>query len=369
MKATFIITPGCNLACPYCYNGGGKAAPLLEVAQAEAFLDRHYPGGVPDSVLFFGGEPTLAMERMEELAIMCKLRGTKRFIITSNCTRLLDPYKDGLVGDFIAKWNMGMVASLDGGREAHNETRKLPDGSGSFDRVLAGLYAFKHTRTVQGCALRGTILPDSPYSLLDRLKYLCTLPARGVGRRVNLGHANLSEQNAGAIGDPAKAMAIIEGQYEEAVDWYIAETLAGRKPPWGDIEKGVVRILRNTGRPKSFCCGAGIGYFTCNHDGKTLACHRLLPCHPYEGVHKADWDRAIVSANRTGCLDCEEFQYCGGGCVAISVKSGLGYDQPEPMACHNRKLRLRMARRIIAALPQSDLDRICPPRKGRRRAK
>jgi uncharacterized protein len=151
LKVTVLTTLQCNFACDYCIQGDhgdynkGAAKMSMEMAERlgtwmESRLDAIHPERLV--LTFFGGEPLLNMPVLyylsERLHASCEARGvqmliniiTNGLLMTREMVERLNPL--GL---------NGIKITLDGDREAHNQSRPLRGGQGTFDKIIANVSA------------------------------------------------------------------------------------------------------------------------------------------------------------------------------------------------------------------------------------
>ena len=151
LKITVLTTLQCNFACDYCIQGDhgeyNKSAAKMSLEMAarvsawtEARMDEIAPGRLV--LTFFGGEPLLNMPVLyymaERLHAACAARGvtlvisiiTNGLLLTREMVERLNPL--GL---------SGIKITLDGDREAHNKSRPLRGGQGTFDKIVANMRA------------------------------------------------------------------------------------------------------------------------------------------------------------------------------------------------------------------------------------
>lgn len=105
MRCEILLTPKCNLKCPYCR---GLKHRELTLPYVHYILSLWIDEGLTN-VRFSGGEPTI-YPYLESLIEKCKKEGVKRIAISTNGTQPLDYYKklvDLGINDF--------SISLDGG--------------------------------------------------------------------------------------------------------------------------------------------------------------------------------------------------------------------------------------------------------------
>ncbi len=151
LKVTVLTTLQCNFACDYCIQGDhgdyNKSAAKMSMEMAERLatwmegrLDSLAPGRL--ILTFFGGEPLLNMPVLyylsERTHASCTARGvqlviniiTNGLLMTREMVERLNPL--GL---------NGIKITLDGDREAHNQSRPLRGGQGTFDKIIANVRA------------------------------------------------------------------------------------------------------------------------------------------------------------------------------------------------------------------------------------
>ena len=151
LKMTVLTTLQCNFACDYCiqgdhgeYNKNAAKMSLEMAARVSAWTESRMDDIAPGRLVltFFGGEPLLNMPVLyymaERLHAACAERGvtlvisiiTNGLLLTREMVERLNPL--GL---------SGIKITLDGDREAHNKSRPLRGGQGTFDKIVANMRA------------------------------------------------------------------------------------------------------------------------------------------------------------------------------------------------------------------------------------
>jgi len=151
LKITVLTTLQCNFACDYCiqgdhgdYNKSAAKMSMEMAARLENWVESRLDTLAPERLVltFFGGEPLLNMPVLyylaEELHQACAARGvtlvisiiTNGLLLTREMVERLNPL--GLTG---------IKITLDGDREAHNKSRPLRGGQGTFDKIVANMRA------------------------------------------------------------------------------------------------------------------------------------------------------------------------------------------------------------------------------------
>lgn len=143
VKLTLIVSNNCNLRCKYCYadygvyDGYGNTNMTPEVVRD--VIDFFIDNGVNEIqyVMFFGGEPLLALDTVEAACEYFSslydkgiLHSIPEYSTVSNLTLLNEK-----AIHVIEKYNIAVTASIDGSKEIHDSQRIYQDGSGSYDIV------------------------------------------------------------------------------------------------------------------------------------------------------------------------------------------------------------------------------------------
>ncbi len=143
-SATVIMNLDCNLACTYCYEGGGKGRHYLSPEMAErlvTFVERRaIARGKSVMLSFHGGEPLLSRELIREISGRVKgaaeTKGlTFSFNLITNGTLFTRKVAEELVPLGLA----GAKVTLDGPKEIHDRFRPFVSGKGSFDLIVRNI--------------------------------------------------------------------------------------------------------------------------------------------------------------------------------------------------------------------------------------
>ena len=151
LKITVLTTLQCNFACDYCiqgdhgeYNKGAAKMSLEMAARVSEWTESRIDAIAPERLVltFFGGEPLLNMPVLyymaERLHAACAARGVQMLINIITNGLLLSR-------EMVERLNPlglnGIKITLDGDREAHNKSRPLRGGQGTFDKIIANTRA------------------------------------------------------------------------------------------------------------------------------------------------------------------------------------------------------------------------------------
>lgn len=304
------VSGDCNLRCDYCYletpRGRGSLTMSAQTARAAVDLLMRESFGGPDlALVFFGGEPLLAPDVVEEAGRYAVRRAreegrrltlhmtTNGTLLTPDVTQMLD----GL--------GVRVMVSMDGGRGPHDAHRRTADGDGSYDTIVENLSRLPAGMRV--CA-RATVTDGSP-PLPELVGHL-----RGLGFDV--------VHLAPVSGRPLDAAFVdrLMSELDELARDELAAVLAGEAPSVGNFAEPVLSL--ELGRQRLASCGAGARYVSVAHSGRLYLCHRFAGDGRY-GVGDVDGglDRRAAgklldafSRRARPCEGCWARELCGGPC-------------------------------------------------------
>jgi uncharacterized protein len=145
---TIAPTIACNFACDYCFqrHHHGKMAPAVQQKLVDLFNAKASAGLKRFSVTWYGGEPTLAWDVIQNLSeAFLKISDEKGVdyqatIVTNGY--LIDEKK---VADMV-RWRIRLAQiTLDGDEASHDQRRILHSGKGTFSQILHNLQLFRDT--------------------------------------------------------------------------------------------------------------------------------------------------------------------------------------------------------------------------------
>src|SRR5436190_8379358 len=154
LKVTVLTTLQCNFACDYCiqgdhgdYNKFAAKMSMETAARVGDWIERRVDAIAPGRLVltFFGGEPLLNLPVLDYLA--ARLHGAAA---DRGVELLINIITNGLLlsRELVERLNPlglnGIKITLDGDRDAHNRSRPLRGGQGTFDKIIA------NTRAVAG---------------------------------------------------------------------------------------------------------------------------------------------------------------------------------------------------------------------------
>ncbi len=177
------VTGICNLRCGYCiyndsYDGNrnfNRRIMSKEVAfKAIDYLAEH--GKKEVAVTFYGGEPLLQYELVQECIAYAKERLVGKevsFSLTTNLTLMTQERAKY----FASVEGMSIVCSLDGPQDIHNSYRKFCDGQGTFEQAFKGLRYLVDAygeRAKKHLSINAVFAPPYTFEKLDEINRFFT---------------------------------------------------------------------------------------------------------------------------------------------------------------------------------------------------
>lgn len=147
------ISNDCNLRCSYCYASQGNYGEERNVMTKEmaANLSQVIKDKLPniETILFFGGEPLMAVDAIEELCEAFSDKGIS-FLMQTNGTIYSDR-----IHDLVKKYDIKVTVSIDGPKEIHDIHRVYPNGKGSYENIVKNVHKL-NDESESVCFIQGT---------------------------------------------------------------------------------------------------------------------------------------------------------------------------------------------------------------------
>jgi uncharacterized protein len=251
-----LLTKRCNLACSYCFQSGAHRAHDMASDIAKKAIDLLFDyGRVPGplSVVFFGGEPSMAASTLrrtlEYASELAEARSRAlRFAMTTNGTLLT---RD--IARYLALRRVRTLVSIDGLKRTHDSHRRYYTGASSYESVIVGIRILQDEGVEYGVRL--TITPSNVDVLADDLNGLLQI---GITSYM-LGVCSGVPWSNQAMD---KLLAQLETLYSVAADGTI--TLLEFDEPG------------QPGQAALYGCGAGRGVIAVSTTGELWCCARVL---------------------------------------------------------------------------------------------
>lgn len=258
-----FLTNECNLRCTYCY---ATKKPIVATRamldQLRVFLTSEEDKRLGDhdlSIQFFGGEPTIEWDLLtwfvEDFSTYYThlYPGRKvRWGMTTNATLL---NREKL--EFMKKWGMNPLLSIDGRPETHDHHRKTVGGGGSHQLIPLDLI-LEYFPTPE---IRPTITPDTVEDWLADLRWFHNKGLYIVATEVAY-EADWTDERL------AKARKV----YEALADIYVARRRAGL-PIWMKFIEDGLGFL-GADKQTGYVCGIARGLMAIDSSGLIYACQR-----------------------------------------------------------------------------------------------
>ena len=340
-KLELALAETCNLACKYCYCETFRDQPrkgLMSKKVAKDAIDWLFSacGNAKKlDITLFGGEPLtnkpvfrFLMDYSHRLA---RSHGkTIRYSMTTNGTLI-----DDMVIHYIKKHNFGLMVSLDGPPEIHDQQRPCHNGGGSYAAAAAGIRRLMNRR--KRVTVRCTITKDSP-PLLDLIRFFDDFGFS----RIGIAYARDPLRD----GDPLLTemeRTAISRQQDDILPILFEEFRRSKIPKYFPY----ARFIRSQGTSVTASgialkCSASHGTITVGADGTLYPCHRFvgmsafslgsLETGPNVSLCRHFWhlyNRAV----ETQCASCWAIQLCRRPCPWDISKATGGFGAPEDWEC------------------------------------
>ncbi len=268
---TLNVAHDCNMACPYCFAKqglyGGKARELMTPQNARKAVDWLFQqaGQKPEVYLrFLGGEPFMNVPVMRVAAEYARQKaqetGKRVYLSVNTNGTLFNKKVEALLSDY----PMTVSISMDGTEAAHNRFRIYPNGTGTYDTVIANVPKFLaiDPYTMVNATLAADNLEVDEYAGLFRSLGINLIRFAMVG-------TSMPEI---AIAKEEKLGQLIAA-YDRLATVYRDQLLAGDVWYLADFYKyfGNFRTLQR----RFNRCGAGTSYVNVDVSGNVNLCHRF----------------------------------------------------------------------------------------------
>jgi len=338
-RLDLFVTEVCNLACPYCFTAGRKRRdpPTERCLAAVDWLMESSSAKV--HITFWGGEPLLRLDRLRAIAEHAERLArdrSKRLTLSmpTNATLL-----DQQALEWIERHGVRIFCSIDGQADGSRPDRRgdssVPSAVEGLERVVAA--GLGHRPTV-----RMTVTPETAADVADNVVFLA-----------RHGAEEILVYPAFDRPWPADGVSRFRSGQRALGRWLVAEISRRDDPtslPRLQPATTVLRRLREgrrkrrSGRYKH--CGAGADLVAVAADGGFFPCHRFVfygrqqsdaflmgrlgePFDP--GPSKALRDLRLEDLRGEGrCVECDIYDLCSLGCVAINwATTGETHRAPE----------------------------------------
>ena len=345
LKVTVLTTLQCNFACDYCIQGDhgdyNKSAAKMSMEMAErlgTWMESRVDAVKPERLVltFFGGEPLLNMPVLyylaERMHAACTARGvqivinviTNGLLLTREMVERLNPL--GL---------NGIKITLDGDREAHNKSRPLRGGQGTFDKIVANMRAVADLTRL---AVGGNFEMDTADSYPALLDFLAAQDFAPRLAKVTFKPVIREKKAAAAKGMIPLTVVGGEGKPLNGACMTSAGTGVARVCDSCNFVDEKMSFLREETKKRGFATADGVHMGPCEihkghahtigPDGSLFACpgfagEALQSTGHIDGRQEEYRTQAMRNFEKLAawemCNDCAYIPVCAGGCTVASA--------------------------------------------------
>ena len=311
-----ILTDNCNLCCTYCR---GKAFTVEPSEQPDIIVDEDLPVDLdidpadlyrflakdPDAALiFYGGEPLLAVDLVRDIA---RAAPASALILHTNGT-LLDRLEPAIANRFET-----ILVSIDGPEFLTDAHR----GEGTFRRIIGNLRGLAAGGFAGELIARMTVTEDT--DIEEAVRYLA------VNDRFSFSaiHWQMDANfwNDYTLRDYA---AWANESYNPGIRslvrfWVETMRSEGKVLRWYPFMDPMQDMLLS--RPSMLRCGCGHANYSIMTDGHIAPCPIMVGMKDYYVGHIATADplRLPVTIVGSPCTECRLLDFCGGRCLYSNI--------------------------------------------------
>lgn len=350
---TLMLVQGCNLACSYCFGDEGSYYDAGKMTKEVAFaaIDYLVDHTSKEKVLvtFFGGEPLLAVDLIEQIIDYCKTKDKVfTFSMTTNGTLVNDEISKLIVDNKIST-----IISIDGNKEKNDINRYYKNGKGSYNETIKQT---EFLRNEYGVTSRATLTPKN----LDMIAIFEHMDRLGF-KNVPMTPANNLLTDLDYLEYINSDIRLVE---------YAVELIQNKK--YEQVKKLTfiysALISLHYGVDRKFGCGAGIRDVAIDIHGDIYPCHRFVSCketcignlfytfEENEKQRESYLDKSVISniKSNTICSKCWIRRYCAGGCVSENYDENKDLLAQAPRSCFHKQTFYEKLISVYIGLDEDD---------------
>jgi uncharacterized protein len=344
MHYTLHLTNSCNMACKYCYvNHENTETMSFETARKAVDMAAAIKG-VPTGIIFFGGEPLLCRDLINEILEYSQWKEKESgsmfyYKITTNGLLLDESFMD-----LSMRENIFIALSHDGIREAQDMHRLDLCKKGTFSKLSNKIDLLLSKRPYSPVLM--TVNPDTADLYADSVIYLYEKGFRYIICSLNYG-ADWTE----------KAMKILKKQYEKLSEFYLERTLTEDKFYLSPFEVKISSHI-NGDAYRHERCELGKKQISVAPDGSLFPCVQFLGddnfCigHVDSGIDKSKQERLyrLNEDEKESCRDCAIRKRCNHYCGCMNRQSTGSIDKVSPALCAHERMLIPIADKLAERL-------------------
>jgi radical SAM protein with 4Fe4S-binding SPASM domain len=253
---TITLTEACNLDCLYCYENS-KTAQVIDIKTAKSIIDKELTaedGTTKVYLDFFGGEPFLAYNLMQELVEYVYHSKWPKKVFCSTCTN--GTLVHGKIQDWLYKMRDYFMVGLsfDGTKEMQNYNR-----SESYDKVDLDFFS----NCWPGLKVKMTISQKSLETLADGVIFL---HEKGFGVACNLAY--------GLDWSEISLQTTLSRELHKLIDYYL---LHPEIEPCTMLSMDISHLDGKITKTVRKWCGTGTHMRTYDIEGNVYPCQFFMP--------------------------------------------------------------------------------------------
>jgi len=345
MNLTLCLTHDCEMACSYCYAGRKRKHSMTVETAAQAISFASAQDSDTFQLGFFGGEPLLEWDLLQECLRITKEKTAGRKLVLTVTTNGIGLTPKRL--DWLYENNFYIGLSIDGNRTMHDITRRMRNGSSSYESVLRGL----KTALIKPQSVE-TITVVDPSNVIHTADSIAFLAELGV-KRISLNPNFYTEWNT-------EAQANLEKAYEAAADFMIAAYRSGKPVIINVLDSKIITGLKE-GYARSDRCKFGCGELAVAPSGRIYPCERLVGEDNDDsvciGTVQTGFDekkyKSLLAKRGNSDLECDSCKLkprCMNWCGCINYTTTGAIDSAPGILCFHEKLSIRVADRVATIL-------------------
>ncbi|MDE5423193.1 radical SAM protein [Ancylomarina sp. DW003] len=351
---TFYIAPtmDCNLACFYCFEDNNKSKSYMSTSTIDAVVDYIKSfGEQPVYIIWFGGEPLMAMKEILEINDKLKYNG-----VTFNSSMITN-------GTLLTESNISKLmtinpeyiqVTLDGVAETHDKRRIYKNGNGSFDRIIKNIdFLLKHSSIP--VSIQVTVDRETKDSYKDIYEYISErYKQQFEDKHITVGTNYVQNRT----NDENIASCVLSKT--EQVDYLLGNTL------WLPTEEALNSLYPERA---STCMYNSIDTIAIDSKGKLYKCiehigdiSKSIGDLEKKFIDDKLFSKAIFESDPfedESCLNCNIFPICGGGCPIDRINL-LKNNKSTTHVCPNYKDNMeKIMKKIYFLNSQKQTSSVC----------
>ncbi|MBP8299616.1 MAG: radical SAM protein [Planctomycetes bacterium] len=361
MQLVLQLTRDCNFACTYCYQAHRQSRGMSRQVAEAAIRMMIDAGHAHVAVTWFGGEPLLERERIEELQPRLLELGEAHGVLVTAKVSTNGALLDERFCRFAKDHALFVSLSADGCPQAQNLTRPSLDGTPTSALVERALAALVAARTP--FATYSVVTPSTARLLPKSVDWLHERGARILISTLDFG----AEWRAADLRTLERAYRALAARYRrwsrQGREFYLAPFDA----------KIAAHTNRRAGRGDR--CAAGHRQIAIDPEGFVYPCIEFLESpahrigHVERGIDKdafAHWRHEHGGERPSECSSCGIRERCGSTCACLNLRTaGSLHGVSELLCAHERAVTLaadRLGAALFAARDRTFLRRHYDPR-------